>query len=373
MGFFDFLKKKDIQSNINIKTTLKDESNKNINLSKEELEHQIAFKKCMLNSTASSRGLFPHEILMLTYAHSFAQSGNSFQGFWYYQYHVKNPQEILNSLEERGFIKPGSLEATLEHEPVVTLKSELKSMGLKQTGKKADLVLRLVTEGDITDLNNRYNNRRFQLTEIGKSELKDNEYIAYIHKKSRYDLDMWTLNQLMNEPPDMSYRDKIWGFFNKQSLKHYKARDFGLYRNVRFNMCDFLLEEKKYSEGLLFISETIYYDLSGVENGFTENDESNMFDIELEMYFPYEESCATIPPGILRTLEVIIEALELTEEQLRDKLYTNFKKFHLPRHLFTIEECTEIVLAELHGDKENLKKIYDVAEKRFRRNTPFKV
>ena len=370
MGFFDFLKKKDIQSNIDMKTAPKEEYNKNVNLSKEEIEHQIAFKKCMLNSTASSRGLFPHEILMLTYAHSFTQSGNSFQGFWYYQYHVKNPQEILNSLEERGFIEPGSLEATLEHEPVVTLKSELKSMGLKQTGKKVDLVLRLVTEGDITDLNNRYNNRRFQLTEIGKSELKENEYIAYIHKKSRYDLDIWILNQLMNEPPAMSYRDKIWGFFNQQSMKHYKARDFGLYRNDRFNMCDFLLEEKKYSEALLFISETIYYDLSGVGNGYTENDDTYMYDIDLEMYFPYEESCATIPPGILRLLEVITEALEITEEQLEIKLKTYFKKFRLPRHLFTIEESTEIVLAEIHRDKESIKKIYDVAEKRFRRNKP---
>ena len=138
-------------------------------------------------------------------------------------------------------------------------------------------------------------------------------------------------------------------------------------------MCDFLLEEKKYSEGLFFISETIYYDLSGVGNGFTENDELYIFDVESEMYFPYEESNVTIPPGILHGLELITEALQLTEEQLRDKLYTYFRKFHLPRHLFTIKECTEIVLAEIHGDKENLKKIYDVAEKRFRRNKPFKV
>lgn len=36
----------------------------------------------------TKRGLYPHEILMLDYAHTFSTSSrnNHFQGFWYYEY-----------------------------------------------------------------------------------------------------------------------------------------------------------------------------------------------------------------------------------------------------------------------------------------------
>lgn len=55
-------------------------------------------------ATPSKGGLDPHEILMLDYADTYKTSNNTFQRFWYSQYSVTDPQSILDSLSERGFI-----------------------------------------------------------------------------------------------------------------------------------------------------------------------------------------------------------------------------------------------------------------------------
>lgn len=49
------------------------------------------------------RGLYPHEILMLEYAHTYSTdlSHQHFQGFWYYEYSVEHPGDVLKSLEKK--------------------------------------------------------------------------------------------------------------------------------------------------------------------------------------------------------------------------------------------------------------------------------
>lgn len=42
----------------------------------------------------------------------------------------------------------------------------------------------------------------------------------------------------------------------------------------------------------------------------------------------------------------------------------------LPFQIFTLEECVDIFLLELHQDKTNLEKIYKTAENRYRTNHP---
>ena len=84
------------------------------------------------------RGLYQHEILMLEYAHTYSTdlSHKHFQGFWYYEYSVEHPGDVVNSLEKIGFIQPGNLRSAIQNQTVLVLKNELRAIGQKVSGKR---------------------------------------------------------------------------------------------------------------------------------------------------------------------------------------------------------------------------------------------
>jgi len=310
----------------------------------------------------SKHGLYPHEILMLDYAASFYTEDNNFQGFWWYRYGVRSVMEGLRSLLERSFLQIGDLQSAVEKENATVLKEELKKRGLKTTGKKADLVKRLLEEASDEELNLRFTRRTYQLTELGKQALAEESYVPYIHRHQHEDLDIWSLNKIVHTPPQMSYRDKIWGYLNKRSMEHISARNFGLYRNCRYHMHLFLMEEKHRKDALAMLTEVVYYDLSGLGNGYN----PQYLHITAEFFFPYTKSIAKTAPGIISAIMKCQEEIGLTDEELRETLLNRISTLSAPLHLFTPEECVDIIFMEVRQDEDALNKIYAKAERRFK-------
>lgn len=310
----------------------------------------------------SKHGLYPYEILMLDYAASFYTEDNNFQGFWWYRYGVKSVMEGLRSLLERGFLRIGDLQSAIEKENATVLKEELKKRGLKTTGKKAELVKRLLEEASYEELNLRFTRRTYQLTELGNQALAEESYVPYIHRHQHEDLDIWSLNRIVHTPPKMSYRDKIWGYLNKRSMEHAAARNFGLYRNCRYHMHLFLMEEKRSKDALAMLTEVVFYDLSGLGNGY---DPQYLY-ITAQYFFPYTKSIAKTAPGIISAIMKCQDEIGLTDEELREMLLDRMSTLSAPLHLFTPEECVEIVFMEVLRDEEALNKIYEKAERRFK-------
>lgn len=228
----------------------------------------IPAEKRMKNAIASKHGLYPHEVLILDYASAYYTEGNSYPGFWWYRYGVRDVDKCLRSLLDRGFLKVGDLKSAIALENATIIKGELKKHGLKVSGKKDELVKRLLAEVPQEELNSRFPKRTYQLTELGKQALEEEGYVPYIHRHALEDLDIWSLNRIIHEPPYMPYRDKIWGYLNKRSMEHFAARNFGLYRNCRYHMSTFLMEENKIKDALGMLSEVVFYDLSGLGNNY---------------------------------------------------------------------------------------------------------
>lgn len=115
MGLLDIFKKDRAQPVSTGKSTNRFEValgiNKSINISttnpaQDDIDAVvIPVEERVKTATASNHGLFPHEILVLEYAPSFYTEGNSFQGFWWYSYGVRDVQGVLTSLAERGFLE----------------------------------------------------------------------------------------------------------------------------------------------------------------------------------------------------------------------------------------------------------------------------
>lgn len=314
----------------------------------------------------SKSGLYPHEVLILDYAQTFYTDQTSFQGFWWYKYGIRNVEDCLKSLYDRGFLKTGSLQTAIEKENGSALKEVLKTSGLKVSGKKGELVQRLLNEVPHHELNKRFAKRTYELTEVGKQALAEEGYIPYIHRHAIEDLDIWTLNKIVHKQPYMPYRDRIWAYLNQRSLEHIQAYNFGLYRNCRSSMYTFLTEENKWDNALSMIAEVIYYDLSGLSNGF----QMRYLSIYAEGFFPYKESTATIAPGITQRLLECQKQLGLTDDALHEQLVLRMERFSAPFHLFTVEECADIALMETKEDTEALTKMYVKAKRRYNQAYP---
>ncbi|MEA4816308.1 MAG: SAP domain-containing protein [Lachnospiraceae bacterium] len=329
-------------------------------------EEIVQAEKRIQNAIASKHGLYPHEVLVLDYASSYYTEGNSFQGFWWYRYGVRDVDKCLHSLLDRGFLQVGNLQSAIGKETVAVLKEELKKYGLKMSGKKDELVQRLMAEVSHDELNSRFAKRTYQLTELGKQALEEEDYVPYIHRHALEDLDIWSLNRIIHEPPYMPYRDKIWGYLNKRSMEHFAAGNFGLYRNCRYHMYDFLMEEKKINDALGMISEVVFYDLSSLGNNY----DPQYLDIFAEHFFPYKDSTVTMAPGITSAVIHCQEELNLSDEDLKTIMLDRMNHLSAPLHLFKPEECVDIVLMESREDIDGLTKIYAKAKRRFKQRFP---
>lgn len=205
MGLFNFLKKKSAPAiNINVYTPSAEEiSESRKDCAKQEIRN---FQK-------DEVGLYPHEILLLSYYEKYSV-GKPVARFWQYEFGVDDVPALMRDLEQRGFASEG------------------------------------------------------KLTQLGEKEVIKGEYISYIRRHKSYDISLSALSNLVNKYPKMHYRDLIWGEFNRKSLEYMKNRQFGWYRKTQYSMYQFLMEEKRYEYAFSHLAQVLFYDLNGNSSPF---------------------------------------------------------------------------------------------------------
>ena len=118
----------------------------------------ISFEQRKETSIPSNNGLYVPEILMLHFCKKYPNPKSGYPGYWWYKYGIRDVGSIYESLVERGFI-------------IINDK----------TGK-------------------------YELTNLGKSELEDNAYVPYMHSHSKYTtFTIWDLNQLLGTGDKSNY------------------------------------------------------------------------------------------------------------------------------------------------------------------------
>lgn len=311
----------------------------------------------------SCDGLYPHEVLVLSYAHRYFIDGNEFPGFWWYKYGIEDVQKLLDTLLQKGYIKAGTTEDAVKAEKLTTIKETLKEYNLKTTGKKDALVQLLVSNVQEDVLSQIFVKRPYILTSMGQEVLKRYEWIPYIHAHKIGDLDIWNLTQLIQDSDCKNYRDCIWKYLNDQGAKHIYEKNYGLYRNCCFEMAEFLLEEDRAEDAFFQLCKVCFFDLSGLSNGFS----NTTFERELiiQYCFPYETSITTVAPGIIDRIKKCQNFLCWDKEMLKEELYYAITDITTLFQLFSNEEMVTIIMEELDNNKNAVSKIYDIARQRF--------
>lgn len=335
-------------------------------------KESVSLSQLIRDATPSKRGLYPHEILMLYYAPKYKNMSNNFPKFWLYDCSVKEPQKILVSLYERGFLQLGGIAQTLERLTVKDIKRDLKELNQKNSGTKTELIRRLMVAQPKELLLKKYPDRYYALTALGRQELEENQY--FIEACQHSDMSIWEINREISKNPQFSYRDKMWQNLSDEAKIHFNNGDFGLYRNSIRSMCEFLQWERKYQAALALLCQVIAFDFSLLDNNmpgvFDKEDKNGLLKFALELNMkriaPYKDSGFKLPPGITRTIVYIQKNIHYSDAQLKNILIKHFSAICVPYSIFTVEEIIKIIFAEKYKTYDKLEQLYIKAQQRAR-------
>ena len=171
-----------------------------------------------LRGKADTNGLYPSELVMLAVAERFKTTETNFSNYFLQKYEIINPLKMLKSLQSRGFLEIGSAIDMLPSLKVAELKEIATGIGLEVKGKKADIVSDLSNVAP-DKIDGFIKERKWKLTDLGQSALKQNPYIQYFLDTHEYDVaivgvTIWTVNEDFIKDTKRPYRDIIYRQLN---------------------------------------------------------------------------------------------------------------------------------------------------------------
>lgn len=279
MGFFDFLKPK---PKVNISITTHEPSKNEIanqyadycktqaekRYNEQEVRAQNNFLELSADDLTDEKGLKPTEILMLTYLEKYS-SGKPIAKFWHYDYGVDDVWSIIKKLESMGFAENG------------------------------------------------------KLTEKGKAEIKDNEYVYFWHRKSfaKYAFTLPEFCRAVNARRDMPYRDLIWGRLNEIHLASFTSPQ--KCRELRYIMYEFLNDEKNYVQAFSMLLEIPFFDMNSS--------------------YPF------VSPSVMRELKKMKKKTDFTEEDVFNMANDSYKKTLVKKQVVPPIDAAGVVTSYIFG------------------------
>lgn len=180
----------------------------------------ITFEERKKISFPSRRGLYVAEILLLEYCSygTYPQPQNGYPGFWWFEYGIKDIEDALKSLEQRGFIRYASAKELLSRLTVAELKKILESFSIPLNGKKSELIARVQSSVSEEELSGVIPEPKYILTDLGRKELDENAYVPYMHKypgKTTEDgrfgpiLNVWEINRRIGNGDTRNWKEIV--------------------------------------------------------------------------------------------------------------------------------------------------------------------
>lgn len=217
MGLFDLFKKKSTKSKDSSETIPEKEKKyyqpdsyyTDVAFEGTQFEKKvITFEERKKTAIPSENGLYPAEILLLEYCTygTYPSPQSGYPGFWWFEYGIRDVGAVLKTLANRGFVENSSVRESLSSFTLTQLKELLVAKSQPISGKKADLISRVVDCYSDEELLSNGLELKYKLTEKGQKELEENAYVPYMHKSPRKTIEgspfgkpfnVWSINKAL--------------------------------------------------------------------------------------------------------------------------------------------------------------------------------
>lgn len=228
------------------------------------------------------------------------------------------------------------------------LKEILRANGQKLSGKKDDLIARIIetcTDYDVPKV--------YAATERGNAELEARDYF-FENKRMCYDF----LNSEI-ESAEADCAKPLLKLFLRDRIKHAAASNFSRLAYTYAKYGKYLRNHGEDDDALRSYLEAIYIRLSGMG--------------DCDSIIAYEDLEATIDDELWRQIDSLRTALNLSDEELAARFYEAQKSTRpLTFSYFTPKEMLALILDKLHG-QENLFERYKPQRQIEKRNSFYKV
>lgn len=196
------------------------------------------------------------------------QSKSFYQQYLIYDYGISDPVNFYNTLFEQGFYALADAREVLENYKVTKLKTILESAGEKKSGKKEELIQRIINSVPKEMLDQlSCTAQLYTLSQKGKEYIKKHEDLIYLHKKRN----SW--NILLSEYEaakqqlsfnQYTFRDVAWVVFNNRIHKMYERQDISFVSSVYRDMAQLLFEfDNNQQQGTFFLLVALYCEING--------------------------------------------------------------------------------------------------------------
>ena len=322
------------------------------------------YRELMESAIPSARGLYPPEILMLDYAPHYKSNEDSFQQFWGW-YAVEDPLQLLHSLEERGFLENAGLETTLNKLTIPEIKELLRSYNLRRTGAKAVLIQNLLDGVARSTLEGLFPYHWYRLTDAGRQELEENEYILFMHRSRLYDPDIWGLNRLTGDAP-AEYMSRLKQYYVQKAKTEFEQWHFDQSFLALHGLAQLVQQEGSLESAFDLYAKYLYLMASNVSSL------SAYFSVEQWDEFVKFSDIAFSPssalaPGIIDEMLKIKEALHWPDDEFVRRIALALDNVDLPRSLFEKGDFVELAAAVALGDTTRSEEVFERAKEKFGR------
>lgn len=131
----------------------------------------------------------------------------------------------------------------------------------------------------------------------------------------------------------MQPNDCTWGRLNSRSIRYMSAGEWGKLADLRYDMSVFLLEEKRFLDAFMLISEAFFYDANG-------------------------EKVPFIPEDHIKCAERVFSFLETQPQQIEKTVVGRLSKLYSPYGAYSPEDVAKIVVLYASGKREQASSIF---------------
>ena len=161
----------------------------------------------------------------------------------------RNVSPALHRLLDGGYLEISDIETNISLKTIPDLKAVLAEHDLKTTGKKGELVQRLLNNVPIEELESIFPVGKYELTEKGKSALVPYE-IFDLHKRYSLGFSHYRLIKKKSQNPNDPPEDLIKSLLEEDMKTCYRENDRAKYPVVLSNASTFLQSIGEYEKSL---------------------------------------------------------------------------------------------------------------------------